>query len=89
MRIPGALTFVSSVTPVDSDNVHVRWMFLVPTESGYDAAAAFADGFSGGVSQDIPIWENKIYRPQPVLTKGEAGIATHRNWSKQFYSEPA
>ncbi len=88
VRIPGALTFVSSVTPVDSENVHVRWMFMVPTESGSESAAAFAEGFSSGVSQDIPIWENKIYRPHPVLTKGEAGIVAHRNWSKQFYSDP-
>ncbi len=88
VRIPGALTFVSSVTPVDADNVHVRWMFMVPVEFGTDRAAEFAEGFTGGVSQDIPIWENKIYRPQPVLTKGEAGIVAHRNWSKQFYSDP-
>ena len=39
------------------------------------------------MTQDIPIWENKIYRPLPVLTKSEAGIIAHRNWSKQFYSD--
>ena len=39
------------------------------------------------MTQDIPIWENKIYRPLPVLTKSESGIIAHRNWSKQFYSE--
>ena len=27
VRVPGMLTFVSSVTPVDDDNVHVRWFF--------------------------------------------------------------
>jgi hypothetical protein len=36
----------------------------------------------------VPIWENKVYRPRPVLTKGEAGIIAHRNWSAQFYSRP-
>jgi nitrite reductase/ring-hydroxylating ferredoxin subunit len=88
VRIPGVLTFMSSVTPVDSENVHVRWLFMVPAESGPDSVTLFADGFTAGVTQDIPIWENKVYRPQPVLTKGEAGIVTHRNWSKQFYSDP-
>ena len=24
----------------------------------------------------------------PVLTKSEVGIVAHRNWCKQFYSEP-
>ncbi len=91
VRIPGSLTFVSSVTPVDEDNVHVRWFFTVPvTEDGAAQRSVefFADQFTSGVSQDIPIWENKIYRPLPVLTKSEAGIAAHRNWSTQFYSDP-
>lgn len=87
VRVPGMLTFVSSVTPIDDDNVHVRWFFAVPITSKDGAAGFFADQFTAGVTQDIPIWENKIYRPLPVLTKSEAGIIAHRNWSKQFYSE--
>jgi nitrite reductase/ring-hydroxylating ferredoxin subunit len=87
VRVPGMLTFVSSTTPVDGDNVHVRWFFTVPVESGEKSARFFAEQFTAGVTQDIPIWENKIYRPLPVLTKNEAGIIAHRNWSKQFYSD--
>jgi nitrite reductase/ring-hydroxylating ferredoxin subunit len=86
VRVPESLTFVSSVTPVDDDHVHVRWYFTVPRHAGESAAADFADQFTAGVTQDIPIWENKIYRPTPVLTRSEAGIAAHRNWCKQFYS---
>ena len=86
VRVPGALAFVSSVTPIDGDNVHVRWFFTVPVASGEEGAALFADQFTAGVTQDIPIWENKIYRPLPVLTRSEAGIVAHRTWSKQFYS---
>jgi nitrite reductase/ring-hydroxylating ferredoxin subunit len=89
VRVPGALTFVSSVTPVDEDNVHVRWFFTVPTSAGGESAMIFADQFTAGVTQDIPIWENKVYRPLPVLTKRESGIIAHRNWSKQFYSDTA
>ncbi len=88
VRVPGMLAFVSSVTPVDEDNVHVRWLFSVPAEAGDKSAQFFAEQFTSGVTQDIPIWENKIYRPLPILTKGESGIVAHRNWSKQFYSEP-
>jgi len=88
VRVPGMLAFVSSVTPVDEDNVHVRWLFSVPVEAGDKSAQFFAEQFTSGVTQDIPIWENKIYRPLPILTKGESGIVAHRNWSKQFYSEP-
>jgi nitrite reductase/ring-hydroxylating ferredoxin subunit len=88
VRIPRSLTFVSSVTPVDEDNVHVRWFFTVPVSSRPGSAEFFADEFTAGVTQDIPIWENKIYRRLPVLTKSESGIVAHRNWSKQFYSDP-
>ena len=56
--------------------------------SGEKSARFFAEQFTSGVTQDIPIWENKIYRPLPVLTKSESGIIAHRNWSKQFYSDP-
>lgn len=87
VRVPNLLTFVSSVTPIDHDNVHVRWFFTTPVSSTMPADK-FADEFTAGVTQDIPIWENKIYRPLPVLTKSEAGIVAHRNWSKQFYSDP-
>jgi nitrite reductase/ring-hydroxylating ferredoxin subunit len=86
VRVPGILAFVSSVTPVDNDNVHVRWFFTVPAEAREGSARFFAEEFTAGVTQDIPIWENKIYRSLPVLTKSEAGIIAHRNWSKQFYT---
>ena len=36
------------------------------------------------VDEDVPIWENKIYRPQPVLCAGEKTIMTFRKWSSQF-----
>jgi hypothetical protein len=60
----------------------------VPVDSGEKSLQFFADQFTAGVTQDIPIWENKIYRERPILTKSESGIVTHRNWCKQFYSEP-
>ena len=86
VRMPGAMTFLSAVSPIDDGNVHVRWLFTAPVAAGPDAVAGFAEAFAAGLSQDIPIWENKVYRERPVLTKGEAGIVAHRNWAAQFYS---
>jgi nitrite reductase/ring-hydroxylating ferredoxin subunit len=86
VRVPDIVTFLSSVTPIDRENVHVRWAFTVPTSAGPELLAQVSQSFSSGVTQDIPIWENKIYRPRPVLTKGEAGISMHRDWSRQFYT---
>lgn len=89
LRTPGSFTFISSTTPVDEENVHVRWIFTTPRSAGPDACREVGDRFLSGVSQDIPIWENKIYRELPVLTKEEKGIAQHREWAKQFYSHPS
>jgi nitrite reductase/ring-hydroxylating ferredoxin subunit len=105
LRMPGVMTFLSSVTPIAEDDVHVRWVFTAPAggaaagggqgaemvdgrtvDTGPNAAEGFARAFAEGVSQDIPIWENKVYRERPVLTKGESGIVAHRNWCQQFYS---
>jgi 3-Ketosteroid 9alpha-hydroxylase C-terminal domain len=36
------------------------------------------------VEEDIPIWENKIYRPKPLLSAGDRSIPALRRWSLQF-----
>jgi phenylpropionate dioxygenase-like ring-hydroxylating dioxygenase large terminal subunit len=89
LRMKDAVTFLSSTTPVDEENVHVRWTFMAPVEHGPDAAEQAAMQFCGGVSQDVPIWENKRYVERPVLLKEESSILEHRRWCEQFYSDPA
>jgi nitrite reductase/ring-hydroxylating ferredoxin subunit len=86
LRIEGMVTFLTSTTPVDEEHVLVRWIFTAPRSLGEDAAAQTADGFMSGVSQDLPIWENKVYVERPVLTKQERTILEHREWCEQFYS---
>ena len=86
LRVKGYVTFLSSTTPIDENNVHVRWIFTSPKSNGEDAALQAAESFCAGVSQDIPIWENKMYRDPPIITKTEKLILEHRRWSEQFYS---
>ena len=88
LRIAGYTTFLSSTTPIEEDAVEVRWIFTAPRANGEDGAEQAAEGFASGLSQDIPIWENKIYRDPPVITKTEKLILEHRRWSLQFYSDP-
>lgn len=40
------------------------------------------------LTDDIPIWENKVYVPRPVLCDGDGPIIAYRRWASQFY-EPA
>jgi nitrite reductase/ring-hydroxylating ferredoxin subunit len=37
------------------------------------------------VDQDIPIWENKVYRERPTLRPNDGPIGTYREWTRQFY----
>ena len=86
LRVRDYVTFLSSTTPIDEGSVHVRWIFTSPKANGAEAAAMAAESFCAGVSQDIPIWENKVYRDPPIITKTEKLILEHRRWSEQFYS---
>jgi nitrite reductase/ring-hydroxylating ferredoxin subunit len=87
LRVTNFTTFLSSTTPLDAGRVQVRWIFSAPRANGDGSAVQAADLFCGGVSQDIPIWENKVYRDPPVVTKSEKLILEHRRWSQQFYSD--
>jgi nitrite reductase/ring-hydroxylating ferredoxin subunit len=89
LRMTDHMTFLTSTTPIDEEQVHVRWIFTTPESAGPEAARSTAEAFLSGLSQDIPIWENKRYVERPVLTKEERTILDHRAWCTQFYSDPA
>jgi nitrite reductase/ring-hydroxylating ferredoxin subunit len=85
--IPGAGLFMfSSTSPVDAGNAHSRWLFTTTRNMADVAGEEFIDGMSRGVLQDMRIWENKIYRHDPVLCEADEYLAEFRKWSKQFYS---
>jgi nitrite reductase/ring-hydroxylating ferredoxin subunit len=79
-------TFLSSTTPIDEENVMVRWLYTAPRSEGENAAILAADGFCSGLTQDIPIWENKIYKDPPTLRPMEKTVTEYRRWARQFYS---
>lgn len=86
--IPDAgLLMLASTTPIDRGHTHSRWVFTVTRNLADTAGEEFVDGLSQGVLADIRIWENKIYRENPVLCDGDRLIGKFRQWTKQFYSE--
>jgi len=86
VRLTGFVSFLSSTTPIDTENVKVRWIFTAPSANGPDAARLAAETFSVGISQDLPIWENKRYVDRPIITKNEKKVLEQRAWARQFYS---
>ena len=89
LHVGDVLVFLSSTTPIDEEHVHVRWVFTSPKRVGDDMRSLMVEGFLGGVQQDVPIWNHKIYVERPVLVKGDGPIGEFRSWVKQFYSDPA
>ncbi len=87
------LTYITQ-TPVDEETSQITICFSMRaldderfTES---IAALNAKTTNLQFSQDIPIWENKIYRDRPRLTAMDGPISRYRRWFGQFYSaEPS
>ena len=86
-----ASTFLlSHITPIDDDNVQVRFAFTQPKVNGEvvkgGVNAAIVADICKQLDEDKPIWEHKIYRPLPVLCDGDGPIAKFRKWYSQFYA---
>ncbi|MAL96642.1 MAG: (2Fe-2S)-binding protein [Haliea sp.] len=83
---------MGNVTPVDEETVHVRFAFTQPKVDGQvkegGVNAAIVKDICKQLDEDRPIWENKIYRPDPALCDGDGPIAKFRKWYSQFYAEP-
>ncbi|CAA0103657.1 putative 3-ketosteroid-9-alpha-monooxygenase, oxygenase component [Zhongshania aliphaticivorans] len=78
-------------TPIDEHKVQVRFAFIQPKINGEvkqgGVNAAIIANIVGQLEEDKPIWENKIYRPLPILCDGDGPIAKFRKWYSQFYAE--
>ena len=80
-----------TVTPIDGEFVDARYTFFVQTDPQTGEMTrmglGFARDFCKQIEQDIPIWENKIYRDRPQLARGEGAITEFRAWARQSYKE--
>ena len=47
--------------------------------------AAFVAEVNRQFDRDIPIWENKVMRPRPVLCDGDGPIGVYRKWAEKHY----
>jgi 3-ketosteroid 9alpha-monooxygenase subunit A len=88
------LTYITQ-TPVDDEITEITIHFSMKALGDEQATAAVAklnDEITNlQFTQDVPIWENKVYRDRPPLTGVDGPIAQYRRWFRQFYStwEPA
>ena len=78
---------VTSLLPIDEENVKMTWWFTTPRSMGDDATKTLGEGFTKGTTQDFAIWENKSYQTKPLLTADQRVIREFRSWARQFYSD--
>jgi hypothetical protein len=83
---------VACVTPLDEGLVEANFAFSVKRLGNADATRGVGKALIADIEkqmrEDTPVWENKIYRPTPMLCDGDGPISAYRRWARQFYSEP-
>lgn len=85
------LTYIAQ-TPIDDQLTEVNLLFSMkhlPDEESTESISELNDQITNvQFMQDVPIWENKIYRERPIITKVDGPVAQYRRWFRQFYSDP-
>jgi hypothetical protein len=83
---PGAEMLVyNSAQPISRDETLLRWTLIVRNEISEFVGDQVMDGIIEGLSDDYPIWENKVHRRQPVFCQGDETLVLFRKWVRQFY----
>jgi nitrite reductase/ring-hydroxylating ferredoxin subunit len=84
------LTYITQ-TPIDEQLTEVNLCFsmkALPDEKATESISELNDRITNEqFTQDVPIWENKIYRERPMITKVDGPVAQYRRWFRQFYSD--
>jgi phenylpropionate dioxygenase-like ring-hydroxylating dioxygenase large terminal subunit len=85
--------FMFLFTPIDEERVEVTGVFSMRKVANRLVTwlltrKAMREG-GRTIEEDIPIWEHKVYRSAPLLCDGDGPIMRYRQWTRQFYSEPA
>lgn len=84
------LTYITQ-TPVDDEITEVNLSFsmkALPDTTATESISTLNDRITNEqFAQDVPIWENKIYRERPMLTRVDGPVAQYRRWFRQFYPD--
>jgi 3-ketosteroid 9alpha-monooxygenase subunit A len=85
------LTYITQ-TPIDEELTEVNLLFSMRALDDQNATASISELndriTNEQFAQDVPIWENKIYRERPIITKNDGPVREYRRWFQQFYSNP-
>ena len=84
------LTYITQ-TPIDEELTEVSLIFSMKAlsdERATESISELNDRITNEqFTQDVPIWENKVYRERPLITKIDGPVRQYRRWFRQFYSD--
>ncbi|NQZ97200.1 MAG: Rieske 2Fe-2S domain-containing protein [Myxococcales bacterium] len=81
----------TGMTPIDGETLHMRMGVIGEKLDDGDEATkqvlrTYIDEHRVVAEEDFPIFENKRFRPQPLLCEEDGPIPEFRRWAAQFYS---
>jgi phenylpropionate dioxygenase-like ring-hydroxylating dioxygenase large terminal subunit len=74
--------------PIDGEHVRVHSRYSI-RRKGLLTQPLLRIAMRAGsqtIDQDVPIWENKLYRPRPSLSAADGPMMLFRKWAQQFHS---
>ncbi len=77
----------NSAQPINPNETRMRWTLIVNREIEDLAGDDVMRGIIDGLSDDYPIWANKVHKHRPVFCKGDQTLVTFRKWVRQFYPQ--
>jgi 3-ketosteroid 9alpha-monooxygenase subunit A len=83
------IVMAQQTTAIDQNTTHMRWQFYLPpniSEGRMRLTKAQMRDIVFQVGQDIPIWENKRYEPNPLLVDGDGPILSYRDQYAKYYA---
>jgi hypothetical protein len=83
---PGAeMVMYNSAQPISRNETRMRWTLTVRREIEDVAGDDVMRGIIDGLSDDYPIWANKVHKHRPIFCKGDETLVMFRKWVRQFY----
>ena len=70
--------------PIDSTNLHLHFGVMLKNQGDPALLEAYRETTQAGFEQDIAIWEQKLFRPEPIFCDGDGPLARCRRWYGQF-----
>ena len=81
---------MGTMAPISATRMKLRFAFTKPKDIS-EQFNILTDGLIAEVvrqvGHDMVIWENKLYRDNPMLCDGDGPIAKYRKWFSQFYDD--